>query len=77
MQGRRTDIRIVDDRTRLDQDLGDVADVIRADLGTRPVYVIRQGRQIKELEDEFVLELVRADPGAPIYRVVGPRATGR
>ena len=76
VQGRRPDLRIVDDRTRLDQDLGEVSDVIRADLGKRPVYVLRQGQQIRELEDEFVLELVMADPGAPIYRVVGTRAAG-
>ena len=77
VQGRRPDIRIVDDRTRLDQDLGEVPDVIRADLGKRPVYVLRQGAQIRALEDEFVLELVMADPSGSIYRVVGPRAAAK
>ena len=43
VEGRRPDIAIVDDRTRLDEDLGDVADVIDANLPTRPVYVIREG----------------------------------
>jgi hypothetical protein len=76
VEGRRPDIRIVDDRTRLDQDLGEVADVIRADLGTRPVYVLRPRREIRDLEDQFVLEEVMADPGAPIYRVVGVRGAG-
>ncbi len=76
VQGRRPDIRIVDDRTRLDQDLGEVADVIRADLGKRPVYLLRQGAEIKALEEEFVLELVPLGSGAPIYRVLGVKGAG-
>jgi multisubunit Na+/H+ antiporter MnhB subunit len=77
VQGRRPDLRIVDDRTRLDQDLGEVADVIRANLGKRPVYVVRRGQQIQDLEDQFVLEQVTSDPGATIYRVVGAKAAGQ
>ncbi len=41
VQGRRPDIAIIDDRTRLDEDLGELTDVIDANLGTRPVYVLR------------------------------------
>ena len=41
VEGRRPDLWVVDDRTRLDEDLGDVSDVIDANLGARPVYVIR------------------------------------
>ncbi|HKG57364.1 MAG TPA: DUF2723 domain-containing protein [Candidatus Limnocylindrales bacterium] len=41
VEGRRPDIAIVDDRTRLDEHLGEVTDVIDAQLGRRPVYVIR------------------------------------
>jgi hypothetical protein len=46
VEGRRPDLRIVDDRTRLDEDLGDIRDVIDAPLGRRPVYVIRDDQQI-------------------------------
>ena len=42
VEGRRPDIFIADDRTRLDQDLGDVPEVIDDNLGRRPVYVMRQ-----------------------------------
>ena len=42
VEGRRPDIFIVDDRTRLDQGLGGLTDVIDANLGRRPVYVMRQ-----------------------------------
>ena len=41
VEGRRPDLVIVDDRTRLDEGLGDITDVIDAHLGTSPVYVIR------------------------------------
>jgi hypothetical protein len=41
VEGRRPDVWIVDDRTRLDENLGDVTDVIEAQLDKRPVYVIR------------------------------------
>ena len=41
VEGRRPDLAIVDDRTRLDEGLGDITDVIDANLGTHPVYVIR------------------------------------
>ena len=38
IEARRPDI---DDRTRLDEHLGELTDVIDANLATRPVYVIR------------------------------------
>ena len=37
VEGRRTDLRIVDDSTRESEGLGSVDDVIDANLGTRPV----------------------------------------
>ena len=66
----------MDDRTRLDEDLGEVADVIRADLGKRPVYVIGEGFHIRELEDDFVLEPVLPRGDGSIYRVVGTKGGG-
>lgn len=41
IEGRRPDIRIVDDRTRLDEHLGDIPAVIDANLGRRPVLLIQ------------------------------------
>jgi hypothetical protein len=37
---RRPDITIADDRSRLDEHLGDIRDVIDAHLGREPVYVV-------------------------------------
>jgi hypothetical protein len=77
--GERPDVRVVDDRDRLDEDLGGVEDVIRANLGARPVYLVRTPAEIDALRASWVLEPI-ADPTGiqPIYRVTGPRpATGR
>lgn len=69
VEGRRPDVEIVDDRTRLDRELGEVADVIDAHLGRRPVYVIRVGDdEIAELRTRYELE--ELTPPGGIYRVV-------
>ena len=43
VDGRRPDILIIDDRDRLDQNLGDLDDVIDRFIARRPVYLIRNG----------------------------------
>ncbi|HEY3333625.1 MAG TPA: DUF2723 domain-containing protein [Candidatus Limnocylindrales bacterium] len=70
VEGRRPDIRIVDDRTRLDEHLGEVADVIEANIDARPVYVIRlQASEVQALEARFTIESV-GRPGN-LYHVTG------
>ncbi|MFL5680535.1 MAG: protein O-mannosyl-transferase family [Chloroflexota bacterium] len=71
VEGRRPDIAIVDDRTRLDEHLGEVTDVIDAQLGRRPVYVIRSNEtELAALAARYRLESVT--PGAPnLLRVDG------
>jgi len=75
-QGRRPDIRIVDDRTRLDEHLGGVIDVIDADLGRRPVYLIRPPTELAELGARYRLELLAGTPFQPVVRVVGRTGAG-
>jgi Protein of unknown function (DUF2723) len=56
IEDRRPDIRIIDDRTRLDENLGDVSAVIDAYLPSRPVYVIRiEPDEIALLEQRYAL----------------------
>jgi hypothetical protein len=55
---RRPDISIVDDRTRLDRNMGEVSDVIDAELGSRPVYVIRPPNEISTLLLRYRLQAV-------------------
>jgi hypothetical protein len=73
--GERADVRVVDDRTRLDQGLGSVDDVIRANVGSRPVYLVRRDEDLAALDGRWQLDVV-PDPGGlqPLLRVVGPRA---
>ena len=70
VDGARPDIWVVDDRTRLDEHLGEVSDVIEANLDSRPVYVIRlQESEVQALTDRYTIEPV-GRPGN-IYRITG------
>jgi Protein of unknown function (DUF2723) len=65
-------VSIVDDRTRIDQGLGSVTDVINANLGKRPIYLIRLPADLAPLQQEYTMTLVDAtDPGQPVYQVTG------
>lgn len=77
--GERPDVWVVDDRDRLDEDLGSVDDVIRANIALRPVYLVRRSAEISALEAAWILEIIPDPRGIqPLYRVVGPRpAAGR
>lgn len=75
VEGRRLDLRVIDDRTRLDEDLGGITDLIASNLGRRPVYVIRLPRDLGAVEQEYRLREVAGIPSwGPIYEVLGPAA---
>ncbi len=67
----RPDVTVIDDRTLIDQQLGDVEDVIDAYLGQRPVYLMRLPFDLPRYEAEYDLTLVSGVPGDAIYRVDG------
>jgi hypothetical protein len=74
VEGQRPDIAIVDDRTRLDENLGGLTDVIDANLGTRPVYVIRTDRnEVALLANRYVLDYIDGVDASALTRVVGRR----
>jgi hypothetical protein len=74
VEGRRPDIAIVDDRTRLDEDLGSIEDVIDAHLGKRPVYVIRlDPREVAELAARYDLDYIDGFDSTMLTRVIGRR----
>jgi 4-amino-4-deoxy-L-arabinose transferase-like glycosyltransferase len=74
IEGRRPDITIIDDRTRLDDGLGQPADVIEANLDRRPVYLIRvTDQEIEDLRGRYRIEPVGL-PGN-LFRVTGRTAT--
>ncbi len=74
VEGRRPDIDIIDDRTRLDRDLGDIYDVIDRYLPSRPVYVIRvEPPEIAGVADRYVLQLIDGFDPSMLARVVSQR----
>jgi len=74
IEGRRGDIEVVDDRTRLDDGLGDVKDVIDANFGRRPVYLIRVDQdELAGLIARYRLTTVTLPAGQSLLRVDGPR----
>jgi hypothetical protein len=75
VEDRRPDIRIIDDRTRLDENLGGVTDVIDAYLPIRPVYVIRvEQTEIEDLEARYDLQYLDGPTATGLTRVLGRRA---
>jgi hypothetical protein len=60
---------IIDDRTILDQGLGDVEGAIDRYLGQRPVYVIRLDTDLEPLLARYELEVLADVPGGQIWRV--------
>ena len=70
VEGRLPGVAIVDDRTRLDEDLGEPTDVVNRYLGRRPVYVIRN-TDWAEIEEEFVIEMIPLPMPRSLARVVG------
>ncbi len=77
IEGRRPDLTIIDDRTRLDEGLGDITDVIDAYLGSRPVYVIRSDPdEVARLSARYRLEPVDGAVGFGLTRVTGRLGAG-
>ena len=75
VQGRRPDIEIIDDRTRLDKNLGSVTDAIDANLGKRPVYVIRADvNEVRMLAGRYDLEYIDGGDARSLTRVIGLKA---
>ena len=76
VEGKRRDVTIIDDRTRLDEDLGDVTTVIDSYLGRRPVYVIRPYDEMPALDLRYVLQPLPDSMHAGLTLVVQQRPTG-
>jgi hypothetical protein len=76
VEGRRPDIAIIDDRTRIDEKLGSLTDVIDANLGKRPVYVIRiDTNEVRMLAGLYDLEYIDGGDARTLTRVIGRKAS--
>jgi Protein of unknown function (DUF2723) len=71
IEGRRTDIFVADDRTRIDMDLGEVTDVIDGNLAIgRPVYAIRvNSRELGQLHTIYTLTPLASPFASNVFRV--------
>jgi hypothetical protein len=77
VEGRRPDLVIIDDRTRLDEGLGDITDVIDAHLGRIPVYVIRDDPlEVAMLAERYELVPIDGQDAHSLTEVIGRRETG-
>ena len=77
VEGRRPDLSIIDDRTRLDENLGGLTDVIDAHLGRDPVFVIREDpREALLLAERYRLEPIDGVDALGLTRVLGLRVAG-
>ena len=75
VDGRRPDLTVIDDRTRLDEHLGAFTDVIDATLGRRPVYAVRiDPTDFATLEARYVVRTVDLPLGQPVYEVLARRS---
>jgi hypothetical protein len=71
VEGARPDIFVADDRTRLDLGLGDAHAYIEANLGRRPLYLIRLGHDLPPFHERYELTPLDAPYFGPVYRVDG------
>jgi hypothetical protein len=74
----RPDIYIVDDRTRLDDNLGEVWDVVDRFLGKRPVFLIRMtdgGDGMTALRGMYELVDYRLPDGSTVAEVTNKKGT--
>jgi Protein O-mannosyl-transferase TMEM260-like len=75
IEDRRPDIRVIDDRTRLDENLGDLTTVIDGNLGVRPVYAIRiDQNEMQLLMDRYNLTPLASPVAGNVFRVT-PRVS--
>jgi hypothetical protein len=73
VEGRRSDIAVIDDQTILDRDYGNANGAIAWFLGSRPVYVIRANeRDIAQVRATYQLEPVAGSASLTVYKVLGP-----
>ena len=75
VEGKRRDVTIIDDRTRLDNHLGDVTTVIDTYLGRRPVYIIRPYDEMLQLDLRYVLQPLPDSISSGLSLVIQPRPT--
>ena len=66
---------IIDDRTILDQNLGDAIQVVEDYIGKRPVFLIRVPSDYGPFEEKYDMKPLPGIAGQQVLQVLGPRTT--
>jgi hypothetical protein len=76
VEGQRPDVWIVDDRTRLDENLGDIVTLIESQLDKRPVYLVRLDgdEELTASAAGYNLETIAMPTDQSMFHVLGRRA---
>jgi len=69
VEGWRPDVTVIDDRTLIDQGLGEVEDVIDSYLGDRPVFLIRLDFDVPRYSEQYVLKPLPGISFGPVFEV--------
>lgn len=72
VEGQRTDVLVMDDRTILDEGLVDVSGAIDRYLDERPVYLIRLPEDIAAIASRYALVPVEGIVDGAVWRVLSP-----
>jgi hypothetical protein len=74
VSGRRRDIEIIDDRNRVDRNMGELNEVIDLFIADRPVYVIRNDpRELDQIAQRYTITSLGPGAASNVYRVT-PRS---
>jgi hypothetical protein len=72
--GRRPDVEIIDDRNRVDRNMGELNEVIDLFIADRPVYVIRNDPgELDQLAQRYTITSLGPSTASNVYRVT-PRS---
>jgi hypothetical protein len=74
VEGWRPDVTIVDDRTILDQNLGNAKQVVDSYLGERPVFLIRLPNDYAQFDSIYTLQTLPGVVGQQVLQVTGRKA---
>jgi hypothetical protein len=77
VDGRRPDVCVIDDRNRLDYNLGDLDQVIDRYIATRPVYLIRNGSsELGALVGRYTIDPVPTPSAGNLLRATATASHG-
>jgi len=75
VEGWRPDVTIIDDRTILDENLGDAEQAAADYVGKRPVFLIRLANDLAQFQAQYVLRALPGVEGQQVLQIVGPRGS--